>query len=164
MCFFPWYWSRKSFFLVLPWKWENEKFLSASSLRNALLRYTTTEPQRLYSELSHYKIHIFCITDILHTVKISIAKSVLCIDRIKKMVNFQAWWWNKERWFFFVFSHVWARTMKNSFVPHWRKHKVNLRHEKVLLGRFLITNHGRFNLVLYYLQLWQSNSIFLKKT
>ena len=101
MCFFPWYWSRKSFFLVLPWKWENEKFLSASSLRNALLRYTTTEPQRLYSELSHYKIHIFCITDILHTVKISIAKSVLCIDRIKKMVNFQAWWWNKERWFFF---------------------------------------------------------------
>ena len=54
MCFLPWYWSRKSFFLVLPWKWENEKFLSASSLRNALLRYTTTEPQRLYSELGHY--------------------------------------------------------------------------------------------------------------
>ena len=76
--------EKRKMSFVLSEAWDKENILfphEESNLRplNSLLQSSTTEPQRLVSEV-YYKVHM---THVLHTVRISNVDSIMFVNRIR---------------------------------------------------------------------------------
>ena len=79
-------------FFVSSLVWDKEKFLSPHEEFNlrpwdSALQCSTTEPQRLYGEQGPLKSS--CMTQILHTAKISNVDSIMFEKRMRKFVSFE---------------------------------------------------------------------------